>query len=89
MIRCFSILLILALAGCQEPPAPTAEKVLYVNYFDQAVDTIPIEAWDQWLEAHRNCKIVSIATKSDRIGDNNPTTHVLVVYEQPKLGERQ
>lgn len=74
---------LLILSGCgEEPPRPkVVEKVLYVNQFEQAVDTIPYGEWAKWLEEHKDRKIVALTSVCNNPYDQNPTTHIIVVYD--------
>ncbi len=78
-----AFIMALLLSGCGEPPAlPTAEKPApYVNKFGQTIEDVQVADWRPWLDAHKDCEIISLTSYSGQMHPN-PTTCFVVVYKR-------
>jgi hypothetical protein len=58
----------------------------YVNDFEQTVENVALLNWDSWLQSHKNCEIIAIASYDGRtqsnFGSSSPTTCFIVVYRK-------
>lgn len=67
-------------SGCQEQNLPAEKPLPYVNLVGQHVEKIEFAILDEWLNAHRTAEIISLAAISETGGENNRTTHYVIVY---------
>jgi uncharacterized protein (UPF0333 family) len=57
-------------------------KSNFSNNFGQYFVELKIEEITEWISYNKDKKIVTIVSISKTIGNNNPTTHFLIVYSK-------